>query len=282
MRLAFPIATLALRILMVVSSATDEAEFAAEEMHLNHFLGLDRDECARQILETSEETRVRLYTYLRDHLESEYWRSSSKLDTTRMLFALGEPQARRELIEKFRDDPYDGGQNLSWLGDPAIIEAMVPYVFGGDSSPIGDPGGDQIPSALPFRALMVTLQTINHSYAFTPEVKEWAKRNSWIGTGRGGLEVFRRWWVENAGAFAKKDYKKVKPGDEFPPVSAVSMGFPTPVLSEPSLPTSVANASTHAVSVVDASSPPSVFLWAGAGIALASLVGLGIFWKRRV
>ena len=73
---------------------------------------------------------------------------------------------------------------------------------------------------------------------------------------------------------------------EMPPEPDRAKGPPEPVRPDPvpekeptvTVPPSVPNEASKAI----ATSPSSAFLWTGAGVAMALLVGLGVFWKRRV
>ena len=125
----------------------------------------------------------------------------------------------------------------------------------------------------------------------------WSRQLAVIGpAGDTELAILQRWWKENEAAFQARDYNKVKPGvlsipgmqksvmanppdfDTTEPETSQSTPNATPAVK--SAPETTAPAPIAAAS--DASTPSSAFLWTGAGVAIALLVGLVVFWKRRV
>jgi hypothetical protein len=274
---------------LAVFASAFTAELTAEDVELGHFMGLTLDEYATAIQNLSPDHRAHLYSYFRQNRGAARWRSLSRLDSTRLLFALGEPETRRELIERFRKDPYDTGAGLSWVGDPAIIEALATDLTRGERK-LPETGGELIPLAVAVRALIVMRETIKHSHAFNPEVVEWAKRNSFPNApGDDGLAAFRRWWDENARFFRTKDYASVKPGIDFAFASAPGEPAPAETLSPAQLsPTMAAPVESRSISRQAVAAPQSLdtqplrVLLAGATLAVAALVTVLYCWKRRI
>ena len=100
----------------------------------------------------------------------------------------------------------------------------------------------------------------------------------------GFRKVIRTWWRDNARHCHAKDYAAVRPGPSVPPPAPFavdrtdgSVAVVTPRIVQPEQ-----TVSTPIAAAFDASPPSSAFLWTGAGVTIALLVGLVVFRKRRV
>ena len=141
---------------------------------------------------------------------------------------------------------------------------------------------DQMPSDVGFTAPqksagMLVVNTLKKSPVFSEDVREWAYR---VWEVKGGLEMVRKWYRDNEPRLKGGDFQAVQPGDPLPEEKRPEPATAPTLIANSTSPEAVAVPTTQPVSE-PASTPSSAFLWTGAGVSIALLVGLLVFWKRR-
>ena len=218
-------------------------------------------------------------------------------DEYRVLIRIGDEQTMKQIVESTRSRWLTGKgwafhETLAQTAQPAVIPLIAVDFFRNDGDKVitvedGDIGYRKRPFSI--EMCRVAFSVLGASEAFTSETREWAKE-SLARADRVSPPLTRgvvqEWWRKNEGRFRVRDYQAVTagqplsvppktPGDAEPSPPTPNATPPLKTAPEPTAPAPIATAS-------DASTPSSAFLWTGAGIAIALLVGLGVFWKRRV
>lgn len=123
---------------------------------------------------------------------------------------------------------------------------------------------------------------------FAQPTREWAKTcgDKWY-VERVGVAQFRQvmrdWWKENEQFFQTQNYQAVTPGRSLPlPAQVVAESTEAPTVNETSGTVQPApTGSTPIAAASEVSTPSAAYLWTGAVAAIALLVSLAVFWKRR-
>ena len=214
-----------------------------------------------------------------------------------ILIRLGDEETMNQIVDTTRSRWLTGE---GWAFQDLLADSVQPAVIPLIAQDFFRSDGDKISYGLdidiaytirPFSIEMsrVAFAIVEHSEAFTPEVREWAKENHWrLDHNPPPLtrDVIQKWWRENEARFVAGEYQAVKAGQVLPappatPKSAETPSAPLP--TQTTAPSAVERPTPSAVvAAQDASTPSSVFLLTGAGVTIALLIGLLFLWKRRV
>lgn len=212
--------------------------------------------------------------------------SASPDTLERYLFLLGDRKTHDEVVAKFRKEASEGSSRADWTGellaklpDAETVTTIADLLWSEAKGPVGGDIGDMRADS---STAHVIVPILSNCREIPPEVAVWARELDqrleldWV-------PIMRDWWKKNEQAFRERRYKDAVPGESIPPPPPLpedAAVVPTPAPS--SRPVEPAPLAAPAVVIADASTPSSAFLWTGAGVALALLVGLVVFWKRRV
>jgi hypothetical protein len=198
-----------------------------------------------------------------------------------MLVRLGDEEMVARYVAAVNGGDNQRGKELVMNGSPELIPQIIPALMANEK--FGWYGSDVKGLPKSFYIPGFILGILKGSPAFRREVIEWAdalqpETDQQVIEQR---EIVREWWRENERFFKEHNYQAVKPGRELvkeeprveqPPAPAAA------IASSPAKPLSQPSASP---SVAQSSAPSSALLVTGAAIAIAALIGLIFFWKRR-
>jgi hypothetical protein len=126
---------------------------------------------------------------------------------------------------------------------------------------------------------VIALRIIMKSPAFSDELKAWAKQTYGLDLkdGEGFRNLMQKWWEQNKEAFARKDYKAVKPGiltvEPTPDAVPPSQPEPAEIATPKPIPSPVP---APVVSILSEEKSSSWFLTV-AGLVIV-IAGAGLFW----
>ncbi len=229
------------------------------------------------------------------------------LRTYRILLRLGDEETTRQIVNanRFRwlTDPTEAilmnseGQLflgvLAYSAQPAVIPLIAEDFFRNDGDKITSQSVDDLfYTKRPFSIEMcrVAFAVMSRSEAFPKSTRDWAKECSSASEYDSPpplvREMMQKWWRENEARFRAADYQAVHAGQSLPAPERPPV-IELPPSDSPSIPMTVPspvkqNTPSDVTVVSDVSAPSSAFFWTGAGISIALLVGLAVFWKRRV
>ena len=141
-----------------------------------------------------------------------------------------------------------------------------------------------------FETAEIVLEILSTTPGFNSEVYDWSRRIRRIFTGpylMENREIMKEWWKANEQFFREQNYAAVQPGREpqnpFAETTATQAPAPTSNLAAtPALPNSTPPpVGPTAIAAADSPTPTAATLWTCAAAAIALLVSLVVFWKRR-
>ncbi len=248
------------------------------EQATNFAFGLKPDERAREAALLSPSDKERLVGEMQDAAKTN---PAAKHGYTVAMATLGDEESIKQLVSEFIGNDGASPGLLAPMQNPRIIEMVAPEFF--RDEPMRLTGGDVVIVPRSFRAAELAVEILANSPAFNSDVINWARTVRGLSWSE-KRELVRPWWKANEQVFREKNYKAAQPGPEPPrdpfatehpeapqeaAMPAQSRATPTPVRPVP------------AVAVTESPTPSAAFLWTGAVAAIALLVSLVVFWKRR-
>lgn len=144
-----------------------------------------------------------------------------------LLIRLGDMETTRQIVDSTRSSQLTGKgwafyDALVAAAQPAVITLIAEDFFRDDGDKITPTLiGDEADYIRPLSIEMcrVAFGIVARSELFTPETKEWAKKNlEWADSSAPALfrEIAQEWWASNKAQFLANDYRAVKPGRTLP------------------------------------------------------------------
>ena len=266
---------LSLAFLTATVFALSEDELSPEV--LRFMTELSNEQRAQEVASLSQEEKIRRI----DEIKSRAKRNpAGKRGYAINLAFYGDEEAIQQLVRDFLEDDGQSPYLLVPMQNPHIIDLVAPEFF--RDEPMQISGGDVLLMPPSFRAAELAVELLANSPAFNGEVINWARSLRGL-TWSERRALVRPWWKENEKFFREKNYKAVQPGPPPPrdPYAIDRPKVPAPAATV-AAPASMPVSTTPIATASDTSTPSSAFLWTGAGVSVALLVGLAIFWKRRV
>lgn len=195
-----------------------------------------------------------------------------------IMFDLGDEATVKKYAEAYlKDSNFSGAGLFPTCQNPHVIELIAPAIFREEGWVTKGPY-----TAQSFSASKLILEMLGQTPGFDSDVINWARRvRTQIRTLYDVRDVMRDWWRENEKFFKERNYQAVRPGRDIKPVAEAELAAEVPTAPattpEPVSPKSMPVASTPG----ESPTPSSGFLWTCAAGAIALLVSLVVFWKRR-
>ena len=137
--------------------------------------------------------------------------NTDKTVVANRLVYLGDREATKDAVDAMAADPTHTDRVIGGSGSPYAVELLAPHFFG--TEPYSLKGYDVLYAPWSFTAALTAIRVIADSSAFNSDVGNWARRME-----KADREAIRsmmqEWWTENKEAFAREDWKAVKPGRE--------------------------------------------------------------------
>lgn len=199
----------------------------------------------------------------------------------RLMFDLGDEETVKRFAEAYlRDSDFYGATGFPTCQNPRVIELIAPAIFREENWVAKGP---YLAPSVSTAQLMVEM--LGRTPGFQGEVIDWARKLPSQSTTLTDLrEVVREWWRANEQFFKEGNYQAVKPGRELAkeePKVEQPPGPPAALASTSSQQPARPSASPAVVPVAESSPSSPGLLWTAAAAAVALLVGLLVFWKRR-
>lgn len=194
---------------------------------------------------------------------------------------------------------YSIAEELAWAEQAAIIPHLAPDFFrdDGKQSTFKSSGGGETIRVVPQSAFsaFTTLKLVAASAQFPAATRDWARqrRNAGVSPFEALRADMRVWWKQNEAVFKAGNYLAVQPLRPEPPppppklpdpseARRVLPPAPVPAASPPEETTPASNPAvvTEAPAAKLGSGSGSAYLWATAGIIVASLAAL-FAWRSR-
>lgn len=197
------------------------------------------------------------------------------------LFHLGDEEIMARGAAQFARGDYGWAQIFIYGRNPAVIPLLAPTM---NDDKLIDPSDPHVDP--PYAATETIVIVLQHAPQFSPDVRAWALNAKAMGDSPQERAIMREWWRKNEKAFAKRDYAAVKPGTTLEATKPPENTEPSEPAREPTqidtLPLAVPKEASVVVATTPSDSPQLWVLVAGATATVALLVGLAVFWKRRV
>lgn len=258
----------------------DLDDWSNEDRLINYLMGAGSDDRTSYIRSINPAERKALIRYVREN-RSGRWKEPDGV-ALHILLLLGDAEEQRKAVEEFYV-ARSGVPGLYELGEPWAIEAVAAELFREEKFTTG--GSDLVRVPISFATADLIVRNLQNSDIYSDKVLAWSKRlnpDDWIGP----LPIIRDWWRENERFFKEKNYKAVQPGRDPKPATDMGSTEPPPGASanttEPVRPTPMAQTLSSQERLVESSGPSSALLLTGAGVTIVLLMGLVVFWKRRV
>ena len=259
------------------TGAVELKDLSSDDQLVAYLHNASVEDMVTQVRSMTVEDKKRVLETIKNN-QSGLWENPHPLVT---LF-LGDPETRKKAINDFREQRFFTPE-LVKLGEPWVIEELAFELY--REEPFANYiEGDIMNYPLSYGVAGLIIANLQNATIYSDDVLQWAKRTSPHALPQ-LRAAMRDWWRENAQSFKEHNYKSVKRGREVPLVEKKAAEPPAaagPVVPEPRRPSSAPLPSTPAAVAVESPTPSAAFLWTGAGVAIALLVGLIVFWKRRV
>lgn len=279
---AAPLVYLTLVVLSYLGRAEDQGTAMHEVLELMHqVFGGDLSTAERKakirLLDTTQIEKVRneIYRRLQNPLSWEGGQPDQSYIDELML--IGDDWARDVVAARFRTHPHNAWLNWTTYRDPKLIARVGDMLLLNDVVTQEDYeagyGGRQSWTA------PILLDTLGNSPAFNADVINWARRLQ-DARSRETVAIMREWWKANETVLKANDFKAVQPGRSLPEERAPEPAIVPTLVANSASPNAVA--STPVAPAAEPSTPSTATLWTCAAAAIALLVSLVVFWKRRV